>query len=482
MQELNWDKYDALGLTERYTDKNGNIVKRIKDWTKRNDHRHHAMDALTIAFTKRSFVQYLSNINARSDKSSSIYGIEQKELHRDEKDHKLVFNAPMPLNEFRAEARKQLESILVSIKAKNKVVTKNINKAKTKDGHQNKVQLTPRGALHNETVYGKIQNYEAEYRKVDGKFTEDVILRVSNQKCREALLKRLAEFDNDPKKAFTGKNSLEKNPIWLNAEHSYAVPLKVKLYKVVDVFTIKKAVDKDLKLDKVIDLKVRAILQQRLDEYDGDAAKAFSNLDDNPIWLNKEKGIAIKRVKIRGIANGEAIRVKRDNKGAIIKDENGNPIPNDFVNTGNNHHVAVFRDANGKLQEHVVSFYEATTRATLGYPIVDKNYNRSEGWEFLFSMKQNEYFVFPNEKTGFNPQNINLLDANNWRQISPNLYRVQKFTTGDYVFRHHLETNVESENALRDITWKRIRAIQNLDGIIKVRLNHLGNIVAVGEY
>jgi CRISPR-associated endonuclease Csn1 len=482
MQELNWEKYDALGLTERYTDKNGNIVKRIKDWTKRNDHRHHAMDALTIAFTKRSFVQYLSNLNARSDKSSSIYGIEQKELHRDEKDHKLVFNAPMPLNEFRAEARKQLESILVSIKAKNKVVTKNINKAKTKDGHQNKVQLTPRGALHNETVYGKIQNYEAEYRKVDGKFTEDVILRVSNQKCREALLKRLAEFDNDPKKAFTGKNSLEKNPIWLNAEHSYAVPLKVKLFKIVDVFTIKKAVDKDLKLDKVIDLKVRVILQQRLDEFGGDAAKAFSNLDDNPIWLNKEKGIAIKRVKIRGIANGEAIRVKRDNKGAIIKDENGNPIPNDFVNTGNNHHVAVFRDANGKLQEHVVSFYEATTRATLGYPIVDKYYNRSEGWEFLFSMKQNEYFVFPNEKTGFNPQNINLLEANNWRQISPNLYRVQKFTTGDYVFRHHLETNVESENALRDITWKRIRAIQNFDGIIKVRLNHLGNIVAVGEY
>ena len=415
MQELNWDKYDALGLTEHYTDKNGNIVKRIKDWTKRNDHRHHAMDALTIAFTKRSIVQYLSNMNARSDKSSSIYGIEQKELHRDEKDHKLVFNAPMPLNEFRAEAKKHLESILVSIKAKNKVVTKNINKGKTKDGHQQKVQLTPRGALHNETVYGKIRNYEAEYRKVDGKFTEDVILRVSNQKCREALLKRLAEFDDDPKKAFTGKNSLEKNPIWLNADHSYAVPLKVKLYKIVDVFTIKKSVDKDLKIDKVIDNKVRAILQQRLDEFGGDAAKAFSNLDENPIWLNKEKGIAIKRVKIRGIANGEPIRIKRDIKGNIIKDENGNPIPNDYVNTGNNHHVAVFRDAAGKLQEHVVSFYEATTRAILGYPIVDKEYKRSEGWEFLFSMKQNEYFVFPNEKTGFNPQEIDLMDANNWR-------------------------------------------------------------------
>ena len=97
-------------------------------------------------------------------------------------------------------------------------------------------------------------------------------------------------------------------------------------------------------------------------------------------------------------------------------------------------------------------------------------------------MKQNEYFVFPNEKTSFKPQEIDLLNADNWSIISPNLYRVQKFTTGDYVFRHHLETNVESEIALRDITWKRIRAIQNLEGIVKVRLNHLGNIVAVGEY
>ena len=482
MQELNWDKYDALGLTERYTDKNGNIVKRIKDWTKRNDHRHHAMDALTIAFTKRSIVQYLSNMNARSDKSSSIYGIEQKELHRDERDHKLVFNAPMPLDEFRAEAKKHLESILVSIKAKNKVVTKNINKAKTKDGHQQKIQLTPRGALHNETVYGKIRNYEAEYRKVDGKFTEETILRVCNQKCREALLKRLTEFDNDPKKAFTGKNSLEKNPIWLNAEHSYAVPLKVKLYKIVDVFTIKKAVDKDLKIDKVIDNKVREILQARLDEYHGDAAKAFSNLDENPIWLNQEKGIAIKRVKIRGIANGEAIRVKKDIKGNIIKDRNEMPIPSDYVNTGSNHHVAVFRDANGKLQEHLVSFYEASTRAILGCPVVDKEYNHAEGWEFLFTMKQNEYFVFPNKKNNFNPQEMNLMDEKIFAEVSPNLYRVQKFSTGDYYFRHHLETNVESENMLRDITWKRIRSIQELEGVVKVRLNHLGRVVSVGEY
>ena len=80
MKELNWEKYDALGMTYTIQDKDGRVIRKIKDWTKRNDHRHHAMDALTIAFTKRCFIQYLNNLNARSDKSGSIYAIEKKEL------------------------------------------------------------------------------------------------------------------------------------------------------------------------------------------------------------------------------------------------------------------------------------------------------------------------------------------------------------------------------------------------------------------
>jgi CRISPR-associated endonuclease Csn1 len=44
---------------------------------------------------------------------------------------------------------------LVSFKAKNKVVTRNVNNAK--GDHKNRMQLTPRGQLHKETVYGKIK-------------------------------------------------------------------------------------------------------------------------------------------------------------------------------------------------------------------------------------------------------------------------------------------------------------------------------------
>jgi len=56
MKELNMPKYRQLGLTETIEGKDGREEERIMDWSKRNDHRHHAMDALTVAFTKRAQV------------------------------------------------------------------------------------------------------------------------------------------------------------------------------------------------------------------------------------------------------------------------------------------------------------------------------------------------------------------------------------------------------------------------------------------
>ncbi|MBR4136062.1 MAG: type II CRISPR RNA-guided endonuclease Cas9 [Bacteroidales bacterium] len=536
MQELNWDKYNKLGLTEVIEGRDGQRIRHIKDWTKRNDHRHHAMDALTIAFTKRSFIQYLNNLNARVQKgvdeyfdldmveladlskekrSSVIYGIEKKELHRD--DHgKLRFNPPMPIDEFRAEAKRQLESTIVSIKAKNKVVTRNINKAKNfviseiinKDGNKKNIngQLTktPRGQLHLETVYGCGKQYATKEEKVNASFNVAKIETVAKKSYREALRARLMQYDGDPKKAFAGKNSLEKNPLWLNEYHTVKVPEKVKTVTFEKIYTIRKEISPDLKLDKVVDVGIRSILKERLAEFGGDAKKAFSNLDENPIWLNKEKGISIKRVTITGISNAEALHDKRDKEGRLILDEQGNKQPVDFVNTGNNHHVAIYRkpvldkngmpqlDENGQpiceLDEKIVSFYEATSRAMAGVPIIDKEYNKDKGWQFLFTMKQNEYFVFPRyDQDGnmvFNPLDYDeewYKNPDNYATVSPNLFRVQKMTSKDYFFRHHLETTVLDQTSLKGITWKRC-GLSGIANILKVRVNHIGKIVSVGEY
>ncbi len=482
MQELNWDKYNKLGLTAIIENRDGQKIRRIKDWTKRNDHRHHAMDALTVAFTKRSHIQYLNNLNARSDKSGSIYGIEINELYRDEKG-KLRFNPPMPLNDFRAEAKRQLENTLISIKAKNKVATINTNVSKKSGGANKKKQLTPRGQLHLETVYGSIQQRVVKLEKVGGSFNEEQIAKVSKKIYRETLLKRLQEFGGDPKKAFTGKNSLEKNPLFIDALQTQKVPEKVESFNMETVYTIRKDVSPDLNIEKVIDQKVKSILENRLKEFNNDPKKAFANLDENPIWLNEEKGIAIKRVTISGISNAEALHSKCDKEGRLILDKDGNSQPVDFVNTGNNHHVAIYRDENGNLQEKVVSFFEAMARVNNDQPIIDKDYKKSEGWQFLFSMKQNEYFVFPNEKTGFNPHEIDLMNSDNYELISPNLFRVQKFSHKNYVFRHHLETTVaDFSSNLKGITWTDFRSSKGLDKIVKVRINHIGQIVSIGEY
>ena len=71
LHSLNLDRYKTAGQTEIIiSDHRGQVhqEERIKVWTKRLDHRHHAIDALTIASTKQSYIQRLNHLNASRDK------------------------------------------------------------------------------------------------------------------------------------------------------------------------------------------------------------------------------------------------------------------------------------------------------------------------------------------------------------------------------------------------------------------------------
>jgi CRISPR-associated endonuclease Csn1 len=481
MKELNQPKYKALGLTEIQVRKYNKKVEVIKDWTKRNDHRHHAMDALTVAFTTHNHIQYLNNLNARKDakhkQHSNIIAIE-KVIIRKNSEGKKKFVAPIP--NFRTQAKEHIESILISFKAKNKVVTKNINKTKLrgKDNYRSKVQLTPRGQLHKETVYGKSKQPMDKSIKINKRLTLEQIDNVIHPQIKQCLVDHIVKYDNDPVKALDTK-ILKKEPLIYNNE-----PIKeVHCYE--DVYTIRKEVNannfkNDKSLDKIIDSNVKKLLKTRLRKYKGNAKEAFSDLNKNPIWLNKEKGIAVKRVTISGVSSVEALHEKQDHNGNLILDKSGKPIPVDFVSTGNNHHVAIYKDDKGKLQEKVVSFYEAVQRVNAGFSIIDKEYNKHIGWEFLFTMKQNDLFVFPTDN--FTPNEEDLMDENNNKLISKHFFRVQKIATKNYMFRHHLETTVEDKKELKDISYINIRSTDPLKGLIKVRTNHLGRIVQIGEY
>ena len=360
------------------------------------------------------------------------------------------------------------------------MVTINKNKISTPDGRFRKepqICSTPRGQLHMETVYGKIRQYKTKMEKVGTKFDKKKIDMVANESYRLALEQRLEHFSGNPKKAFGGANSPTKKPIYLNDGSNKALPEKIKLVWLEDQYTIRKEITPDLKIEKVIDGGVRSTLQQRLNQHGGDAKKAFGNLSEHPIWLDKDNGISLKRVTIRGVNHAESLHYKKDHHGRFLLDEKGAKIPVDFVSTGNNHHVAVYRDNDGNLQEDVVSFYEAVIRANAGLPIVKTEHEL--GWDFLFTMKQNEYFIFPSEN--FDPKEIDLLDPKNSTLISPHLFRVQKITVKNYMFRHHLETLVETQKELSDVTYKHIQSLPHLENVVKVHLNRLGEIIKTGE-
>ncbi len=493
MKELSLPKYRALGLTEfeqrfNVQTETTKPYEVIKDWTKRNDHRHHAMDALTVAFTTHSHIQYLNFLNARNDENhkehSKIVGIENKitKLYEQKNGNKKRKFIP-PIDNFRNEAKKHIEAILISIKNKNKVVTKNINKSKKngKNKYHIKEQLTPRGQLHKETVYGKSKRLMTKPIKLNKNFSLQQANLIANPLQKKLILKHLSLFQDNPKVAFDSK-TIKKTPVLYKNE-----PLK-EVFCYEEIFTIRKDISPALKIEKVVDKHIKTILKNRLAEFNGNAKEAFSDLDKNPIWLNKDKGIAVKRVTITGVSNAEALHYKKDHLGNFILDKNGNKQVVDFVSTSNNHHLAVYIDEDGKLQDQIVSFYEAMERVNQKLPIIDKNHNNHLGWKFLFSMKQNEMFVFPNND--FDINDIDFLDESNATLISKHLYRVQKISKvsagnsfiRDFVFRHHLETTINEEKVLKDTTFIQFKSLEKLRNIVKVRINHLGKIVQIGEY
>ena len=410
LQELVWDKYDKLGLIDSYTDKDGRTVRRIKEeaWTKRNDHRNHAMDAITVAFTKQAYINYLNSLNAEGEKREQLMKMRQKNLHRD-KQGNWRFNPPMALGELRTEVKRQLENIIVYQKTAPSAVSPNLNVTKTKkkkDGNR-QVQLTPRGKLHDDTYYGSIK----EIKPGEGE---------------------------------------------------------------VLVFTKRVEVNESLNVDDVVNKNAQDILKERLREYGNDPKKAFANLDENPIWFNREKGICIKKVTIRINKDLKPIHKKRDHKGELLLDKDSQVQAADYVLTNNNHHVAIYEDEHHELHEVVVSFFDAVDRGIHNKPVIDRMLNADKGWRFLFSLQQNDCFVFPDE--GFNPSEIDLTARENYALISPHIFKVQTLSKGDYRFRHHYDATKDYNSSLKNLTWKRIRTLNDLRGLVKIRITKTGRI------
>ncbi|MGB3948022.1 MAG: type II CRISPR RNA-guided endonuclease Cas9 [Bacteroidia bacterium] len=438
---------------------NGQKRKVIKDWTKRNDNRHHAVDAIVIACTKQSHIQQLNKLNSFFDKPQDLKPVAIKA--------KIPFEYEIVKN--------NIANILVSFKAGKKVATiKKVGLDKWGKVPKNfgQVTLVPRGRLHEESVYGS--NHKQQ--KIDIKKLTNVNQCVVGWQ-QELIEKHIAKYNNDLK---TSLLNLKKDPIIYGDNLSLEkvtifVDENVKKYNLqytaTNKFDIKAA-------SSIVNKNVKDIIIARLKANDNDPAKAFKNLKENPVYFNKEKGIEIKSVRCYTGGSDYPALHERAN-GVTLNNKQGKKItdkkPVDFVKGGNNHHIAIYEDEQGNRFEECVSFFEAFKLKQSGLDVIQRNHTK--GYKFIVSLQQNEMFVF-----GLNKQELeHAIEQNNTSIIGKHLYRVQKIQSKDYTFRHHLETKLDDSKSAKEYKkFIRISSLANLNGI-KVRVGNTNKISILND-
>lgn len=481
---LQLPKYKAFGLAEvrRHAANDGSVVERevIKGWTKRSDHRHHALDALVVACTRQSFIQRLNTLNAQHTREQMREEISQYRSRLSLLDNFIISKRPFTTQ----QVQEAVSRILISFKAGKKTTATGSRKIR-KAGKSKVVQkgiLIPRGALSEESVYGKIKAVE---RNKPVKYLFENPHLIFKPYIKALVEKRLAEHNGDVKMAL---RSLKTVPIYLDEAKSKMLQYGT-CYQEVTV--IRKPVEQlnEKQVKDIIDPVVRRKVEERIAAHNGNIKEAFKNLQQNPIWFNEAKRIPIKTVRWNsGLAAVEPIKSDSPSLG--------------FVKPGNNHHLAFYRDQQGVTQAHVCSFWHAVERKKFKIPVVITspteiwtdilkqperfpqqflNKLPHDDWTLIESLQVNEMFVL-----GMNLEMLqNAIRHRDIEKISDALYRVQKLSLKgngqiDFWFRHHLETELddsgEAKLARRFYNIQSIPAFERLRPI-KVRVNNLGAIM-----
>lgn len=188
----------------------------------REDHRHHAIDALVMACTTTNHVKELSKWN----RYNRTYDLK---------------NFPLPWETFRKDAEVAVDKILVSHKkVSNDITVRYKTVEKNGKKHTNK-GVAARGQLHKETVYGKrtFNGEEAFHvrKSIESLTTEKQLEKVVDESIKLLIRKRIQELGgfvkgNIPANTFfvVDENGVKQPQIFLPNKNGAPVPvLKVRV-------------------------------------------------------------------------------------------------------------------------------------------------------------------------------------------------------------------------------------------------------------
>lgn len=242
---------------------------------KRIDHRHHAMDALVIACTTRSHINYLNNLSSDSGNKVTRFQLRSNLCykHRPDSSGNYEWRFNKPWVSFTQDAYSALDKVVVSFKQNLRVINKATNHyEKFKDGKrvvctQDGLNWAIRKSLHKDTVAGLVNLQKIEsvsvndaisyYRQiVDKKIRREVTMMISEG----VDVKKIAKFLKD--------KGAKKIEIYIYTNDTS------KLYgatrKSLDMTFDKK------KIESITDSGIRKILLAHLSENEENSELAFS--------------------------------------------------------------------------------------------------------------------------------------------------------------------------------------------------------------
>ena len=403
----------------------------------RSDHRHHALDAIVVGLCSPGIVQKISTFHrVREELRIAADGHEGK-IYRGSDEYRLP---PLPISE--ATIKEALKKILVASQTNQRLLVRQKNTIKTKDGKKTQKTRSVRGALFQETFYGKLKEPE--------------------------------------------KQGFEKDDVFVSRK--VLTP---------DLIPNEKA------LDKVVDANVREILRLRLHKYNGKSDAAFSqeNMEREPIYMysisdypdgspnpTSKKGNAlpvIKRVRIAGKNARSFVQIPAKNQQGEVK------ATNRWAEKDGNHIMALYelltKTKSGKVKKisgfELLSDAEAVQKHLDRTPLFPDEITNEKGQTlslnpFCPSLKKGDFVVFYEE----NPSEIQWNDR---EDIFKRLYQVTglgSLATGYGVIKlvkHNVSrANASYPNKTYDINGPLPYLMQYNTQIsaIKVKVNQLGEV------
>ena len=248
------EKPNEKWVWKEFDEKKNKDVLRIKNWSKRYDHRHHAIDALVVALTQQSYIQRLNNLNKylqdeltnRKEEFKlevkegetvleAFFNLEEEKRNEIQKKIESSRYFEQPFKGLIEQAKAHLEAMTVSIKPKDNLGVKKDLFDKKTPNKKLKKQVKIRGALHQETYYGKTKDPKT------GLLRDTKTLGLSSLKAKdipniidqEVLAKEIGQHRekyDSMKEAFTGEGLITFNENRFQTKHPDK--LKPPVYKV----------------------------------------------------------------------------------------------------------------------------------------------------------------------------------------------------------------------------------------------------------